>query len=146
VFVVLWTLANVFAERFGWTQFDPPPFIWLQGIVGLSGLIVATAVLIRQSRLGELAEQHAHLDLQVNLLAEQKATKIIQLLEELRRDMPSVVSAMTPRSRSCKSLPIPTRCWMPLPPSARTRKRMKARPTSSRHSALPYRPAFAPAL
>jgi len=40
VFVVLWTLANVFAERFGWTQFDPPPFIWLQGIVGLSGLIV----------------------------------------------------------------------------------------------------------
>jgi uncharacterized membrane protein len=90
VFVVLWTLANVFAERFGWMQFDPPPFIWLQGIVGLSGLIVATAVLIRQSRLGELAEQHAHLDLQVNLLAEQKATKIIQLLEELRRDMPSV--------------------------------------------------------
>jgi uncharacterized membrane protein len=92
MFVALWTLANVFADRFGWAQFDPPPFIWLQGIIGLFGLIVGTAVLIRQSRLGQLSEQHAHLDLQVNLITEQKATKIIQLLEELRRDLPSVVN------------------------------------------------------
>ncbi|MEP6782902.1 MAG: DUF1003 domain-containing protein [Acidobacteriota bacterium] len=89
-FVALWTLGNVFAERFGWVQFDPPPFFWLQGIIGLFGLVVGTAVLIRQSRLARLAEQHAHLDLQVNLLTEQKTTKIIQLLEELRRDLPSV--------------------------------------------------------
>ena len=89
-FVALWTLANVFADRFGWAAFDPPPFAWLQGIIGLFGLIVGTAVLIRQSRLGEVSEQHAHLDLQVNLITEQKATKIIQLLEELRRDLPSV--------------------------------------------------------
>jgi uncharacterized membrane protein len=91
-FVALWTLANVFANRFGWVQFDPPPFYWLQGIIGLFGLIVGTAVLIRQNRLARLAEQHAHLDLQVNLLTEQKSTKIIQLLEELRRDLPSVAN------------------------------------------------------
>lgn len=89
-FVALWTLANVFADRLDWVQFDPPPFFWLQGIIGLLGLVVGTAVLIRQSRLARLAEQHAHLDLQVNLLTEQKTTKIIQLLEELRRDLPSV--------------------------------------------------------
>lgn len=91
-FVALWILANVFADRFGWVQFDAPPFFWLQGIISLFGLIVGTAVLIRQSRLARLAEQHAHLDLQVNLLTEQKSTKIIQLLEELRRDLPSVVN------------------------------------------------------
>jgi uncharacterized membrane protein len=90
VFVALWILANVYADRFGWAPFDPPPFPWLQGFIGLAGLIVGTAVLIRQSRLGQLAEQHAHLDLQVNLLTEQKATKVIQLLEELRRDLPIV--------------------------------------------------------
>ena len=89
-FVALWTLDNVAAEHFGWVQFDPPPFLWLQGIVALLGLLVGTAVLIRQSRLARLAEQHAHLDLQVNLLTEQKSTKIIQLLEELRRDWPGV--------------------------------------------------------
>ena len=37
-----------------------------------------------------VSESRAHLELQVNLLAEQKATKIIILLEELRRDMPNV--------------------------------------------------------
>jgi uncharacterized membrane protein len=89
-FVVAWVLINVLARRVGWMPFDPPPFYWLQGIVGLLGLIVGTAVLIRQNRLARMAEQHAHLDLQVNLLTEQKTSKIIRLLEELRRDLPSV--------------------------------------------------------
>ncbi len=91
-FVGAWILVNVFANRFGWRPFDPPPFYWLQGIVGLLGLIVGSAVLIRQNRLARMAEQHAHLDLQVNLLTEQKTSKIIQLLEELRRDLPSVAN------------------------------------------------------
>jgi uncharacterized membrane protein len=47
-------------------------------------------VLIRQHRMSVLAEHHAHLDLQVNLLAEQKSSKIIAMLEELRRDLPTV--------------------------------------------------------
>jgi uncharacterized membrane protein len=47
-------------------------------------------VLIRQNRMSRLADHHAHLDLQVNLLTEEKTSKIIQLLEELRRDMPDV--------------------------------------------------------
>jgi len=91
-FVASWVLISVLSKRFGWMPFDPPPFSWLQGIVGLLGLIVGTAVLIRQNRLARMAEQHAHLDLQVNLLTEQKTSKIIQLLEELRRDMPSVAN------------------------------------------------------
>ena len=92
VFVVVWTLTNAFANRFGWVQFDPPPFFWLQGMIGLLGLIVGTAVLIKQGRLARLADQHAHLDLQLNLLTEQKATKLIHLMEELRRDLPSVAN------------------------------------------------------
>jgi uncharacterized membrane protein len=91
-FVAAWVLVNLLAKRFGWMSFDPPPFFWLQGIVGLFGLVVGTAVLIRQNRLARMAEQHAHLDLQVNLLTEQKTSKIIQLLEELRRDLPSVAN------------------------------------------------------
>lgn len=91
-FVAAWILINVLAKRFGWMPFDPPPFYWLQGIIGLLGLIVGTAVLIRQNRLARMAEQHAHLDLQVNLLTEQKTSKIIQLLEDLRRDLPSVAN------------------------------------------------------
>jgi uncharacterized membrane protein len=90
LFVTLWMLANAVLHLFGMAEFDPAPFFWLQGIVGLSALLTATAVLAKQNRLAKLAEQRAHLDLKVTLLTEQKAAKLIDLLEELRRDLPNV--------------------------------------------------------
>jgi uncharacterized membrane protein len=90
LFVGLWIAANFILRELGVAGFDPPPFVWLQQIVGLSALLTATVVLIRQNRLGKLEEQRAHLDLKVTLLTEQKAAKMIDLLEELRRDLPNV--------------------------------------------------------
>jgi hypothetical protein len=40
--------------------------------------------------LARIEEDRTHLQLQINLLAEQKTTKIIMLLEELRRDLPHI--------------------------------------------------------
>ena len=88
--VVAWTLGNLGLRRLGLAQFDPPPFFWLQGVIGLGALLTATVVLTKQNRLAGLAEQRAHLDLKVTLLTEQKAAKLIDLLEELRRDLPNV--------------------------------------------------------
>src|SRR5664279_4902859 len=90
VFVALWMVANAVLHRLGMAEFDPAPFPWLQGIVGLGALLTATVVLTKQNRLAKLAEQREHLDLKVTLLTEQKAAKLIDLLEELRRDMPDV--------------------------------------------------------
>ena len=90
LFVALWMLANWLFGRFGLAAFDPPPYFWLQGIVGLGALLTATVVLGKQNRLAKLAEQRAHLDLKVTLLTEQKAAKLIDLMEELRRDLPNV--------------------------------------------------------
>lgn len=90
VFVVCWIAANLVAPNYGWRQIDEPPFFWLQGIITLNAFIISTTVLIRQHRMSKLAEHHAHLDLQVNLLAEEKSSKIIAMLEELRRDLPTV--------------------------------------------------------
>lgn len=87
---VLWMVWNVVAPEFGFDQWDEPPFFWLQGFIALNAFVISTAVLIRQNRMSALSNQHAHLDLQVNLLAEEKSSKIIQMLEELRRDMPNV--------------------------------------------------------
>lgn len=90
-FVALWILANIFAPQLGWTAFDPPPFFHgLQGIIGLGALLITTVVLIKQNRAAKLEERRAHLDLQVDLLTEQKVTKIINLMEELRHDLPMV--------------------------------------------------------
>jgi len=89
-FAALWMLMNVLPHLLGLAVFDPAPFSWLHLVISLGGLITATVVVITQNRFAKLEEQRAHLDLQVNLLTEQKVTKIINLLEELRRDLPMV--------------------------------------------------------
>jgi uncharacterized membrane protein len=97
-FVVLWVIANLVMTRFHVEAFDPAPFIYLQGVVGLTSLLATTVVLIKQNRLAGLAEQRAHLDLKVTLLTEQKAAKLIDLLEELRRDLPNVKNRHDPEA------------------------------------------------
>jgi uncharacterized membrane protein len=89
-FVALWLLANVLCGLLGAPAPDPPPFFWLQGIVSLGALLTTTVVLITQNREAKLEEQRLELELQVNLLTEQKTSKLIHLLEELRRDLPMV--------------------------------------------------------
>lgn len=98
LFVALWIFANVELRRFGVDGFDPAPFGWLQGIVGLGALLTATVVLIKQNRLAKIEEQRAHLHLKVTLLTEQKAAKLIDLLEELRRDLPNVKNRHDPEA------------------------------------------------
>ncbi len=90
IFVLLWVVVNLLLPALGWVAFDPAPFFWLQGLVGLGALLTATVVLGKQNRFAKLAEQRAHLDLKVTLLTEQKAAKLIDLIEELRRDLPNV--------------------------------------------------------
>jgi len=90
VFVGLWVAWNTLGGRAGIAPFDPPPFTWLQGLITLCALLMTTMVLTTQNRQALHAEQRSHLDLQVNLLGEQKAAKLISLLEELRRDLPNV--------------------------------------------------------
>jgi uncharacterized membrane protein len=51
VFVALWVSANVLLGLTGRVEFDPAPFSWLQGIIGLGALMTATAVLSKQNRL-----------------------------------------------------------------------------------------------
>jgi uncharacterized membrane protein len=88
--VTAWVTANVSLSLMGFRAIDPPPFSMLQGVVGLSALLVTIMVLTTQNRQNKRAEQRAQLDLQVNLLAEQKVAKVIALVEELRRDLPTV--------------------------------------------------------
>jgi uncharacterized membrane protein len=88
--VVLWIAINVLATVMGFKPPDPPPFARLQGLLTLAALATTTIVLMTQQRQGRLESHRAHLDLQVNLLTEQKVTKLIHLLEELRRDLPMV--------------------------------------------------------
>ena len=107
--VALWVVANALSEGFGFAALDPPPFFWLQGVVSLSALLTTTVVLIAQNRESKLEEQRLHLELQVNLLTEQKTTTIIRLLEELRHDLPMVKDRHDPEVTECRNRWIPMR-------------------------------------
>ena len=96
--IALWVFANGMAHRLGFAEIDPPPFFWLQGLVSLGALLTTTVLLIKQNRLAALEERRAHLELQVNLLTEQKTTKLINLMEELRRDLPMVRNRVDPEA------------------------------------------------
>jgi len=97
-FAALWVAANLGLSGFGYPPLDPPPFEILQGILSLTALITTTIVLVAQNRQTKIEAQHTHLGLQVNLLTEQKVTKLIHLIEELRRDMPMVKDRHDPQA------------------------------------------------
>ena len=97
-FVAIWIIANILLRQLDMAEFDPEPYFWLQGIIGLGALLTTTVVLSKQNRFARLAEQREHLDLKVTLLTEQKAAKLIDLMEELRRDLPNVKNRHDPEA------------------------------------------------
>lgn len=98
--IILWIAYSTLAGRYRLPCLDPPPFVWLQGFVATAALLISSMVLITQNRQGRLAARRALLDLHVNLLSEQKVTKLIALIEELRRDLPSVGDRIDPQAEA----------------------------------------------
>ena len=67
----------------GVAPFDPFPFSLLTLIVSLEAIFLAIFVLMAQNRMTRQADKRAHLDLQVDLLAEQELTTMLQMLNAL---------------------------------------------------------------
>jgi uncharacterized membrane protein len=63
--------------------FDPFPFGILTLIVSGEGVLLAIVVLISQNRASRLANQRAHLNLQISLLSEQESTKLLQKIQAI---------------------------------------------------------------
>lgn len=81
VWFALWIVLNVGAvHRY---TFDPFPFSLLTMVVSLEAIFLSLFILMSQNRTGVLADRRNHLDLQINLLAEDENTKILQMLQAL---------------------------------------------------------------
>jgi uncharacterized membrane protein len=78
---VAWVVVN--AGPFPRLVFDPFPFSFLTMTVSLEAIFLALFVLASQNRLSRQSDKRAHLDLQVNLLAEREMTAVLQLLEDI---------------------------------------------------------------
>lgn len=90
VAIGLWVVGNLAAATAGAAPWDEPPFAWLQGTLGLLALYVTVLILTTQRREDQLAGYREQLTLELAILSEQKSAKIIALLEEMRRDSPSL--------------------------------------------------------
>jgi uncharacterized membrane protein len=87
-FVAAWIACNLITLRINGATFDPPPFSYLQGIVTLSGLLVAILILTTANRVSQIDTQRDKLNLQINLLNERRTAKLIRMLDQLRTDLP----------------------------------------------------------
>jgi uncharacterized membrane protein len=77
-----WVIVN--AGKIPWIPpFDPFPYPLLSSVTSLESVLLAAFVLMKQNRLGVIADRRDHLDLQVNLLTERRTTQIIQMLNRL---------------------------------------------------------------
>ena len=74
-----WILINVGVLPVA-PRFDPFPFMLLSVLVGVEAIFLSTFVLMKQKRMSQRADERAHLDLQVNLLAEREMTLVLQML------------------------------------------------------------------
>ena len=77
-----WILLNL-GFLPGLMPFDPYPFSFLTFVVSLEAIFLSLFILISQGREMRQADLRAKLDLQINLLAENETTKLIQMVREL---------------------------------------------------------------
>jgi uncharacterized membrane protein len=81
VWFAVWIFFNMKAKA--GSRFDPFPFSLLTMIVSLESIFLSLFILMSQNRTGIQADQRNHLDLQINLLAEDENTKMLQMLQAL---------------------------------------------------------------
>jgi uncharacterized membrane protein len=96
--VLLWIAVNLLCRSIGAGVFDPPPFILLQGLLTLAALCVTVVILASQRYADQLAGYREQLTLELIIVAEQKISKLIELLEEQRRDNPQIRDRCDPEA------------------------------------------------
>lgn len=84
LFFGTWILLNT-GRIPGVSVFDPYPFPMLTTMVSLEAIFLAIVVLISQNRASKIAEIREEEDLQINMIAEEEITKVIELLGLLLR-------------------------------------------------------------
>ncbi len=90
----VWIGLNTLDRR----PFDPFPFSFLTLVVSLEAILLTAFVLMAQKQMTREADRREHLDLQVDLLAEQELTAILRALcivgdrlgVDLRREVPDL--------------------------------------------------------
>ena len=101
--VGLWILVNLALGAAGYRVPDSPSFNYLWGVVSLAALYMTGMILATQRREEELASRRDQLTLELTILTEQKAAKLIELVEKLRLDHPDVADHVDEEAKAMSS-------------------------------------------
>lgn len=88
--ILVWIGANSVMRALGGRAADPWPFSFLSLLASCTALLISVLILSSQRRADRLANLREQMTLEVVLLTTQKVSKLIELIEELRRDSPDV--------------------------------------------------------
>ena len=78
----LWILVNTLHVPH-FPRFDPVPFALLGTLVAMEAILLASLILMRQSRLARRADEREHLMLQILLLTEKEVTAVISMNQQI---------------------------------------------------------------
>jgi uncharacterized membrane protein len=82
IWFAAWIVLNL--GWFGGGPFDPFPFGLLTMIVSLEAIFLSTFVLISQNRQALHADRRQKVNMEVDIIAEQEITKLMQMVSEIR--------------------------------------------------------------
>ena len=85
--IALWIGLNLMLSN---RAIDPPPFPYLFGALSLFGLVLGILILSTQRRADQLAVLREQMTLELASVTERKVAKVIELIEEIRRDSPEL--------------------------------------------------------
>lgn len=71
----------------GLAPFDEFPFSFLTLVVSLEAIFLSLLVLMSQNRMIKESDKRAHLDLQLNMLAEQEATMVLRMVHRIGKHL-----------------------------------------------------------
>ena len=98
IIIAGWIAVNCVATPLGYVPIDPPPFPGLGEAVALASFYTVLLILVTQRRDDKLALHREQLILELVISSEQKTAKVIRLLEEFRRDDPSIDDRVDPEA------------------------------------------------
>ena len=86
VAIGLWVAINLSLPLLHIRPFDSDHFAWLQVALATGAIFVAVLILTTQRRADQLSNHRSQLTLELVIMMDRKVAKIIELIEEQRRD------------------------------------------------------------
>lgn len=81
-----WILINTLSSPH-FRHFDPSPFSLLGTLVALEAILLASFILMRQSRMGRRSDERDHLMLQILLLTEKEMTAVLGMDRQIAKQV-----------------------------------------------------------